>query len=83
MLKTNLKTETYEYENGFMIDIVEKSDLYDVWLYHADYGVKSHMFGLYKKYFVSRDSYKIFLEMIVSNLENQNFIELYKDEYMD
>lgn len=75
-IKNNIKT--YEYKDGFLIDIIDRGDLWDVWLYHNDIYVKDYMFGLYKKYF---ENYGDFLECVYNNLENEGYITFYNSQY--
>lgn len=41
----DIKTTTYLH-NGFLVDVVERPDVIEVWLGHPDYGTKVMMFGL-------------------------------------
>lgn len=44
-VKIKNKAETYEFDGGFRVDIVETSDTYEAWLYHKDAGIKSLIIG--------------------------------------
>ena len=77
MKKTNIKTETYQINGGFMIDIVTTDEEYDAFLYHKKNGIKSMMFGGLKK----QQSYKEFLELVEANVED--YIPNYAEDYMD
>lgn len=52
--RAEIKTKTYEAEQGFMVDIVDTIDdmcgepIWDVFLYRKGFGVKMYMFGLPK-----------------------------------
>ena len=78
--ETKDKTKTYEYRDGFLVDIVDSGDEVSAYLYHKNYGVKDLMFGLMKKDVESEEELK---EMITNNLTNQSFIENYTEEYMN
>lgn len=41
----NIKTETYQFNESFFVDIVFLNDGYDAYLYHINYGIKELMFG--------------------------------------
>lgn len=71
-------TKTYEYQNGFMIDVVETENLYKVYLYHTKFGIKDLMFGLEKTTFRSQ---KELLDLIETNLQNENYIKNYKENF--
>lgn len=71
-------TKTYEYKFGFLIDVVDRGDMWDVWLYNRDIYAKEFLFGLYKNSF---ENYQEFLECIESNLINQNYLTDYIEEY--
>lgn len=73
-------TKTYEYKEGFMIDITSLEDVIEVYLYHKDFGVKSHMFGLLKK---DIESEKMLRDLISANLEDESIIDDYRMQYMD
>lgn len=82
MRKTNHKTITFEYISpfykGFFVDIVDRNgELYDVWLYHCNIGVKSYMFGLPKNSFDNLDD---FIECVTNNLDNENYIRSYIED---
>lgn len=78
--ETKDKTKTYEYRDGFLVDIVDSGDEISAYLYHKNYGVKDLMFELMKKDVESEEELK---EMITNNLTNQSFIENYTEEYME
>ena len=42
----NVKTETYDAGHGYRVDITEDGEIYEMWIYHKDYSVKDHCFGL-------------------------------------
>lgn len=74
------KYTTQSYAHGdFIIDVCESEDMYECWLWHKDYGVKSHMFGLFKDQ-LTVDGRPI-LDIILNNLDwHENY---YRDVYMD
>lgn len=74
----NHNIKTYEYKDGFFIDIVDNGLLWDVWLYKNDIMIKDYMFGLYKKYF---DNYNDFLDCVYCNLENEPYTDDYLNNY--
>lgn len=83
-LKQNkeIKTTTYNIEsdiyNGFILEVEEKDDIFDVWLYHGGHGVKDYMFGLPKDNPESADLDGC-LEIVKSNLPSYvaTYIDLY------
>ena len=54
-MKLNKEISTYTYdmdvpgEPGFMLDIVEYKDIFEVWIAHTGYGIKSFEYGLPKQ----------------------------------
>lgn len=73
MKKIITETTTYDVGDGFRIDVVHEGIHFDGWIYHEDYGIKSHMFG------TTVNSVNEFLEMVDVKL----YINLYREEYMD
>ena len=73
-----IKTYTY---GDFCIDVLKNTlrgvENYEAWIYHKEYGIKSHIIGLR----VCDVSYTQFLMMIFDNIEED--IRFYTDEYMD
>lgn len=80
--RKDIITRTYEY-GEWMIDIVENQELYDVYLYHPEYGIKDHMFGLLKSQELpaGKMDLKMALDLVEGNLENQPYIEHYIEDY--
>ena len=68
--------ETYEIENGFYLDIQEKEDTLEFYIYHKDYAIKKMTVGIIKE-----DLDCDVIELIQSNIEN--WIEGYKEGVMD
>ena len=68
--------QTNEYP-GYIIEVIEVAEIYEAWLSHEDYGVKSLMFGLLKK----DVSFEKMIEITEGNLGLH--IELYNDDYVD
>lgn len=62
MKEVNYITKTYYAHEGWYIDIVEKSEEYEAWIYCEDYGIKMFMFGITKAY-----SYEFFMEKVIAN----------------
>lgn len=86
MEKVDWVTHTYTVGNGFMVDIVECPDAQWGWkwccyLYHDSYGTKMYMFGLPKcEHAPNLTSVE---EIVLANLSEDNYIELFREEYMD
>lgn len=51
-------------------------DYYEAWLYHSRIGIKEFMFGC--KCFADFE----FIKMLKDNLENESYIDDYREEYM-
>lgn len=84
---TITRTYTIGGCDGFMIDIVDHGGEYEAFIYHEDYGIKSLMFGCSKtqKYGdvymnMSLDEFK---DLVISNLETENYIQFYINDYME
>ena len=77
---------TYNYKNGFMVDIVDdiKKKYFYAWLYQANIGIKSLLFGVpkHQEYTGTDTTFDGFVEMVEANLENRNLIDVYEEEYM-
>ena len=82
-----LNTITYDFDNGFRVDIVDdkEEDLFIAWLYHKDYPVKSLMLGLPKKRPIEDGEMTLeqCVKIVEDNLLNESFIEDYIEEFMD
>ena len=89
MKPTNRNTQTYYVEDGFYVDIVSfMNDAHnrqlEAWLYHESYGIKMLMFGTEIEVPGGNNSYGEFADTVEFNLINgNNYISLYRDEYMD
>ena len=85
MKKSNYKIHTYEADNGFMVDIVDKGDAFEAWIYHKDYCVKDLMWGepkensRFEKPFTQ--TLQGFKALVEANLEG--YAAGYAEEYMD
>ena len=80
MLKdTTVKTTTYT-AGAFCIDIVEKPDEFEAFLYHKGYGIKDLMFGSPKQQHDGEQTFEMFLELVEANLTD--YINIYREEYM-
>lgn len=77
----NINITTYEYKNGTMIEIVEKDDSFEAWIYDENYGVKDLMWGepihntRFGKPYVQ--TYENFVKLVEENIEE--YIEDYYD----
>ena len=74
-----VSTITYEIEDGFRIDVVLEDDVYEVWFYHKDYGIKTMIFGMKKK---DVGSVRKLVAMAIDAI-NERFRKVYREEYMD
>lgn len=79
---TTIITTTFCIEsdlyNGFMIDIVNNDGVtYDAYLYHKNYGIKDHLYGLMCKDI----SYDDFIENVARNVAD--YIPGYINDYID
>lgn len=83
MKKCDYITTTYEYKKGFYVDIQEskKENFIDVFLFHKNYMTKLYMFGFTLSQ-VQKDNTNL-VELIKSNLENEDYLETYYNLYMD
>ena len=72
--------KTYEYKYGFLVDIIDKGDMWDIWLYHKDHGIKEFMFGLYKEYY---EDYEDLLETVYVSLKVEGYIKGYLETLDD
>lgn len=77
---TTQKTWTYKYSDGFMVDITKHDNIFEAWLYHKDYGIKELVFGVDVSDVPTLEE---FAEMVQGNLENENDIDGYIEDYMD
>lgn len=84
--RISYKTETYAH-GDYLIDIVDRPGMFDAWLYKKNYGVKTYMFGAFKKYYNEMqhkehiETLETFIEMVDANLPD--YIKLYKIEIDD
>lgn len=80
--RNDIVISTYEVRDGFLVDVVKDIDrrngipLYEAFLYHEGYGIKSHMFGAIRD---NVSSVREFLNMVERNIDE--YIEDYIDEY--
>lgn len=85
MKKLNVKIKTYEYAGNYRVQVIDKDDQYEAWLYHKDYGVMDMMFGWPKVQHINGSdepwSLKDFLGLVEGNIDS--YIELYREEYED
>ena len=82
MKKADFITVTYEinthFYKGFFVDIVNKGDELEAWLYHEIIGVKSLMFGIAND---GEHSQNEFIECVENNLKYESYIPNYIEEY--
>lgn len=83
-IKTNTYKVNSEIYKDFYIDIVDKGDIFDVYLYHETIGVKEFMFGWPKHQTADNSFYTLddMIDMVAGNLENQPYITSYIDEHI-
>lgn len=67
---------TYSY-GEFLVDVTDKLEEYEAFIYHKDYGVKDLMFGVSK----DQNTLDEFMEIVFYNLPKH--IDTYKSEYMN
>lgn len=72
-----IKTKTYPLDKGFFLDITTGCKEYNAWLYHKDYGIKSHIYGMFK----CDIEYNEFLDLLENTINDD--IDLYVDNYFD
>ena len=70
--------ESYEDENGYVVDIVsvDLGHEYEAWLYHRECGIKEFMFSVASKTTMSKAD---FTDMALS--EYEDYIEDYDERY--
>ena len=73
----NITTVTYELNNGFRCDVVITPDMIETWIYHEDYGIKSHIFGM--------DNKNTSLDEVISIIKecSEEYMDSYRNEFMD
>lgn len=85
MKKANYKIHTYEADDGFMVDIVDKDDAFEAWIYHKDYGIKDLMWGEPKKNTIFGEPFtqtlQGFKSLVEANLEA--YAGDYREDHMD
>lgn len=87
MKQTDIETVTYEYKNGFMVDIVKTvndgvGDYWDIWLWHEDYGYKEYLFGIPMNTEPPANISQV-LDQITVNLENEDYLQAYRKQFME
>lgn len=82
---------TFEYDETFRVDVTlvketngngETWETYEAYLFAKGYGIKDFMFGIPKGE-AGINSVEDFLCIVEANLDEENYIEFYQDEYMD
>lgn len=73
------KTETFDVGEGYLMDVITmpSNEMYEAWIYHKDYGIKSLMFGISQ----NDMTYEEFIETAYCNTDD--YISFYEEEYMD
>lgn len=74
----NIKRYEVEYFEGFILEVEEKGEMVKYWLGYKNYGIKSFMFGLFKK---DVPSLKDILDIAMANLPH--YIESYNEDYVE
>lgn len=64
---------TFEYKNGFLIDIFKSGEKLEGYLYHESMGIKELMFG----HDIDLDNFLIIIERNIDS-----YIQQYQKEYM-
>lgn len=64
-------------EDGFILEVIETKSMFEAWIYHAEYGIKSLMFGLMKE----DTTYNDFIETATANL--MEYITDYIEQYFE
>lgn len=72
-----IKTKTYPLDQGFFLDVTTTCKQYDAWLYHKNYGIKEHIYGMNK----CDIEYDNFLDLIESTIAED--IKFFVDDYFD
>ena len=76
MMKKYQKTITvYELDGGFFVEVCKEDDVVEFFLCHKNYGVKSHMFGLFNCDSETEE------QILEANAED--YMNIYKAEYFD
>lgn len=78
LIPMNRKTVTYAH-GDFRVDITETEELFDVYLWHKDYGIKEQMFGLFKTS-LAHDGRPV-QEIVLNNLPE--YERDYEEQYFD
>lgn len=80
----SVKTETYDVGEGFMVDVVEDGEMFVMWIWHKDYGVKNYCFGSPIENYQNGEPHTVtkeeFMESVEANI--QDSIEEYREEVM-
>lgn len=66
----------YRYGKHYYVEIIERKECFEAYLWHEQYGIKNMMFG------VSKDtSIEKFIELVEANIEE--YIIYYREEFVD
>jgi len=65
---------TYEFSNGFIVEISKEEANTEFWIYHKMYGIKEMMFGIPNEYAALNE------EIMLANV--QQHMDFYEEEYM-
>lgn len=74
-LITEKEIKTYKHGN-WRIDIETSKYMYNAWIYHKNYGIKLHMWGIEKK----NDTYENFIKMVCEAIPE--FTIQYENDFM-
>lgn len=80
MLKEReVKFTSYRFANGFVVDIEETPTMFEMWVYHEEYGIKTLVFGVEK----SEMNRVEFIKHTMCDPLLDDAMNLYREEYMD
>ena len=78
--KIDKKIETYQVSKHFFVDVEEHiafgNKMFELYLYHEDYGVKKHMIGVYQE---NMELFKQSIEDVIAQDLIENICNYYTD----
>lgn len=77
MKKINVKTETYELDSNFRVDVTTEGNSAEAWIYNTEYGIKTLIFTINLK--ENNQTMEDFMAMVENSLDEE--IEFYTKEY--
>ena len=77
MKKINVKTETYELDSNFRVDVTTEGNSAEAWIYNIEYGIKTLIFTVNLK--ENNQTIEDFMAMVENSLDEE--IEFYTKEY--